>query len=91
MEILRIQNSPLYMLTNIPEDWLIGQLNVATNYKSYLDSITKLSDKQLLIVAPGSSAKTVREHLALQYKACEDFIDTYNKILHVTDPNAKPN
>lgn len=81
------EDSELYQLHGLTENQLIGLFNVCINYKTSLSQILKLSDKELLKVAPGLDAKTVRFNLKIQDDACNEFINMWKIAINA---NNKP-
>ena len=77
MKLFRQENSKLYALYDLSEDYLIAHFNVCINYRAYLQSLITLPDKQLLAFAPGKSAAEVRDNLKGHIKACNDYIDMW--------------
>jgi len=83
--------SDLFGIDGLTDEELIAAYNVCLNYKAYLSSIIRLSDKTLLTMAPGQDAKTVRSNLRLQEKYCNDYVEMWNKVINAGGPKQLQN
>ena len=75
-------DNSLYGLDGLTEDELIAMYSMCINYRAYIQSIIKIPDKALLVMAPGQNAATVRLNLKMQEKYCDDFIELWNSIIN---------
>lgn len=90
MNILKQSDeSPLFVINDIDEDQLIGLYNIAINYKSYVEQLLKMSDKQLLAFAPGKSADQVRGNLKLQVITCFDYQRAWETLIQMSKESEK--
>ena len=85
------EESKLFRIEGLTDDTLIALYYVCLNYKSYLSQISSLPNATLLQIAPGSSAKEVRNHLSDQEKACDDYIDMWDDIIKTGGTNKLAN
>jgi hypothetical protein len=86
MKILKhAENSELFLLDEITDEQIIALKDIATNYKAYLLTIIKMSDKQMAEFAPGNPVKA-RESMRLQIKTCMAYEIAFNDIISAGEP-----
>lgn len=74
------ENSRLFQLHGLTEEQIIAENDIHRNYRSYLEAIVKLPDKQLQQAAPGDP-KQVRNTLRLQIDTCLEYEKAFQEVI----------
>lgn len=82
------ESSDLFQLHGLTEEQLIAEHDIHNNYKSYLQALVKMSDKELTKIAPGEPEK-VRNTLQLQIDTCNSYEDAFQEALLLNGTNPR--
>lgn len=86
MKILKhAENSELFRLDEIVDEQLIALNDICKNYKAYLLTIIKMSDKQMAEFAPGNPIKA-RGAMKLQIRTCMAYEIAFSDVLSKAEP-----
>jgi hypothetical protein len=75
------EKSELFQLHQVTIEQLIALNDIAKNYRSYIEGLLKMSDKELLAVAPNSDAKLARQSIKLQKTTCLSYEQAFSEII----------
>jgi len=86
MKILKhAEHSELFRIDEVLDEQLIALHDICQNYKAYLLTIIKMSDKQMAEFAPGNSIKA-REAMRLQVKTCMAYEIAFGEVVSKGEP-----
>jgi hypothetical protein len=81
MEIFKqSHDSDLFLVNGLTEEQLVAENDINRNYRSYLESIVKLSNKELAKIAPGDPNQT-RKTLQLHIDTCKNYEAAFAKLI----------
>lgn len=84
MKILKeSESSPLFQIHGLTDEQLIAENDIHRNYRAYLEALVRMSDKELVKMAPGNPEQ-VRATLDLQIQTCKNYEQAFAEIIKLS-------